>query len=138
MRGLTTRRGLMGAALDGVAVGGAAPFLLPDSPDAPLLAALAEFDGLEIQVAEIMRGAIDIADEEKREAICEPLSARQRELLDFICRTPAQTVDGIRQRAISFRLWDGGGHVGSEDNTDDYTDRRLLGALIRDLTEVRT
>ena len=42
MTGPTTRRGLLGAALAGVAVGGAAPFLTPDHPDAALLALCSE------------------------------------------------------------------------------------------------
>jgi hypothetical protein len=136
----TTRRGLLGAGAAMLLTGAASPAAavhvgaVPAEPhaDAELLAALAEFDQIVIEKRAAFAACRTIADEEAIEQQIEPLEVRQDELLDLICTTPARTVAGVRARARSLVLWHGE-WIARPDDPEQYHDKRLIAALVRDL-----
>jgi hypothetical protein len=117
------------------------PPKLPN-PDAELLASLSEFDKLVIEKRAAYACCRTPADEEAIDAQIEPLEKRLSELLDLICKIPASTLAGVRARARSLVLWDGGDWlsvkrgnewISAPDDPDQYDDKRLVAALVRDL-----
>ena len=108
MTGPTTRRGLIGAALAGVAVGGAVPFVLPDHPDAKLLALCSEFEALQRTYNGLwawrangtyVAGPNHIEDDDKQEDAAQAIEAETEPLHLRIFGIRAQTVDGMRAKA---------------------------------------
>ena len=130
----------MGAALAGVAVGGASPFVLPDHPDAHLLSLLARFDEIERHVQSLFAQKTNTLEEEAAvDAATEPFKGAQSALLDEACSLSAVTLDGFRARAASLLLWDGEmqrniNRVAAGRGDDIYDDDRMIAALVRDLT----
>jgi len=95
-------------------------------PDAALLAALSEFDALELRI-KASYGAID--DEAEGETFREPLHARQDTLLDQIFDLRAATLDGWTARARSMLIWD----ECILSNDGGTWPAVMLAALLRDL-----
>jgi hypothetical protein len=137
-----TRRGLLsgmaGAAVAGTALVMTAPIAAAaESPDAELLAAIAQFDALERRIwPPEGRNCETFEEEHAADALAEPLKVEQRALLSRICTTPARTIDGLRARARSLVLWapDIGVEIAESDRGRFGWDDWMVSALIRDLT----
>ena len=119
---------------DAAALGGAGIAVPVELPDAKLLALLAEFDALERGIRDAYPKNCTHAEEEQADRLAEPMRERQHALLDPICQTKAKTIEGIFARRRSLSLWDGGGWISAPDSSSQYHDKRLISALVRDLS----
>ncbi len=139
-----TRRRLLSACAGAAFAGAALVIAMPDAPaaehpDAELLAALAEFDALEVQIHPPTHLAPQTFEAEQDfDNNIEPLRDRQRVVLAQICTLRATTPEGWQARARSFVVWkEGIGRPPEKDNPDGYHDGRMIAALIRDLVGER-
>ena len=107
--GEPTRRRLMsalsGAAFAGTALAIAAPSAEAASPDAELLAVLAEHVALEGQIYPQPAPATIAEEEEVWEAWAEPLMVRRQACLDRMCEVTTHTLEGFRARARTLLVW---------------------------------
>ena len=116
MTGPTTRRGLIGAALAGVAVGGAIPFVLPDHPDAKLFALCGEFEALQRRINGMWSWRVDgisrstsafIEDDDERDIAVTAMEAQVWPIHLQIYEQRATTLEGLRAKARCLLLVDG-------------------------------
>ena len=126
-----------GAAFAGMAVVGV-PAEGSESPDAELLAVVAEFDALERQIFPEPPPAT-LAEEEVWEVWAEPLMARRRACLDRLCELETHTLEGFRARARSLLAYDDR-HIPELEKqaSKGYWSYRMQLALIRDLSGERS
>jgi hypothetical protein len=103
-------------------------------PDAELIAACAEFDALERQRAGVFHGPDAIADETARITLFAFIQEMQEPILDRVYSLRATTLEGYFARARTVLLEDLELHP-AEMVASGSTNERLLGALLRDLTE---
>ncbi len=98
--------------------------------DAELLAACAAFDALEHEAMVLGASPGRIVDDEERRTALAGIVARQAPWLERICEIRAGGPAGWQARARSLALWD---REMLADYEQDYTDHRLLAALLRDM-----
>ena len=135
--GEPTRRRLMsalsGAAFAGTALVIAAPSAEAASPDAELLAVLAEHVALERQIFP-EHGPATIEEEEIWEVAVEPLQIRKSACLNCLCEMETHTLEGFRARARTLLVWNAEFIGGLErDAAAGYVTERMLLALFRGL-----
>ena len=126
----------VGAAFAGAALVIAAPTgAQPAGDDAELLAALGEFDALELRMFPPDFHAATIEEEHARDKRVAPLLAEQEALLDQICALRAVTPEGWRARARSLLAWDNemSKSIAEIHDPERYMDERMIAALVRDL-----
>ncbi len=138
MTGPTTRRGLIGAAVAGVALGGAAPFVLPDHPDAALLALCSQGLLLEADYGRLCWSTDDFDERHKTHdgeaakiafaSVCD----RHEAVLNQIADTPATTCDGLRSKAKVVLAF-----FGPALPEEGLPIGDVLGSLLRDAAEWR-
>ncbi len=144
----------MSAALAGVAVGGAAPFLLPDHPDAALLALCAEFETVQrtynglwtwrLGGGRYVEGPNYIVDDDERDEAAGVVEDRAWEISNRIFDMHAHTIDGLRAKARCLLLANVGmRHLVTDAEEDgEHRDfgfcamtRDLLATLLIDLND---
>ena len=150
MTGPTTRRGLIGAALAGVAVGGAAPFVLPDHPDAKLLSLCAELEAVQRRINGLWAWRVDgvsrstasfIEDDDEREAIVTALEEELWPIHLQIYDLRATTIDGMRAKARCLLLVDGEMRDLADETLEENklglyaVTSNLLATLLQDLSD---
>ena len=152
MTGAATRRSLIGAALAGAAVGGAAPFLLPDHPDAELLALCAEFEAAQRAANGVwpwrvgrgitVQGPNHIEDEHEQERVAGEFEARTHDLQAQIFDIRSQTVDGMRAKTRCLLLSSPEFRFLADDDYEEdshnpvglyFVTANLLASLLQDL-----
>ena len=139
--GEPTRRRLMcaisGATFAGTALVIAAPPAEAASPDAELLAVLAEHVALEKQIFP-EHGPATIEEEEIWEVAVEPLQIRKSDCLNRLCEMETHTLEGFRARARTLLVWNNEFMRGLEqDAAAGYVTERMLLALFRGLVGER-
>jgi hypothetical protein len=107
-----------------------------DHPDAALLNAISLCESLERQVQETFAGPDRIETYHEQDARLARLYRQQAPLIDRICALRARTAEGVRARA---RLLLAMEHetslaVAAADDPAEEHDRRMILALLRDLT----
>ena len=152
MTGATTRRGLMGAALAGAAAGGVMPFLLPDHPDAKLLALCAEFEMLQRAANGVwpwrvgrgvtVQGPKHIEDENEQERVAGGFEARTHDLQAQIFGIRSQTIGGMRAKTKCLLLSSPEFRFLADDDYEEdshnpvglyFVTANLLASLLQDL-----
>jgi len=120
----TPRRRLLAAAP-------AAP--VAPNPDAELVALCAQMDDLEREFLATDFGAMPNTPEgDHAEAEQDRLLVAQEPIVDAICNLPCTTHEGAVAVARSLALWDA--EFFKRGGPGDYTNRRLMVALVRGLT----
>ncbi len=110
----------------------AVSFAAKIDPDAALVALCREFDALEQQIATIRATPGAAAEDEARQdAMAEPLTAQQENLLGPLCVARAVGLDGLKARANTIVRY---APDLAKDDPGGYIDGRLIAALLRDLT----
>ena len=151
MTGPTTRRGLIGAALAGVAVGGAVPFVLPDHPDAKLLALCADFEALQRRVNGLWSWQVNgegratasfIEDDDERDVVVTALEEQLWPIHLQIFHQRAKTIEGMRAKVRCLLLVDGQMRDIALDDDDESNGlglyavtSNLLATLLQDLSD---
>lgn len=128
----TSRRRLLAAAPATLALSGAAFASAAPNPDAELIGLCAQLDTLEQEFLATDFGALPNTPEGAHaEAEQDRLLAAQEPIVDAICNLPCTTHEGAIAVARSLALWDA--EFFKRGGPDDYTNNRLIVALVRGL-----
>lgn len=101
----------------------------PTNPDAVLISACTEFDVLSSHFDRIYADA-DPGDPDA-DGLADPIEKRMAGLIECICGGPAQSLPGVRARALTLSRWDA--ELADEGGRDGPWSRRILRALLGDL-----
>jgi len=105
-------------------------------PDTSLLDTCLDFAELESAKLRFFYGSSRIDDDDEREDRIAPLLAAQVERLGLICKSPAVTTAGLRAKASTWQLWDGG-ELFQRATRHGLLEDRLLVSLLQDVDVAR-